>query len=65
MSDSEPRAKQLAMILQAIDDAHMEFAEYKVDFRKRMTSLVNEAAMLKRTILSGQMTITDISQAGD
>lgn len=61
----EDRAKQLAMILQAIDDAEMEFAEYKTDFKKRMTTLVNHAAQLKRDILSGQLTIMDIPHAGD
>lgn len=62
---SEDRAKQLAMILQAIDDAEMEFAEYRTNFKERMTRLTNSAATLKRDILSGQMTITELPQAGD
>ena len=58
---SDDKARHLALILQAIDDLEMEFAEYKTDYKERMTKLVNEAATLKRNILSGQMTLTDIA----
>jgi hypothetical protein len=59
VSDKEPRAKQLAMILQGIDDLKMERAEYLTDYKERLTHLVNEASKLKRDIISGQMTIVD------
>lgn len=65
MTDKEPRAKQLAMILQAIDDLKMERAEYLTDYKERLTRLVNEASKMKRDIISGQMSITDLAAAGD
>jgi len=55
------RGKQLAMLLQAIADTEMEFAEQKTEFKDRMTRLHNEADKLRRDILSGQMSLTDVA----
>lgn len=61
----DERAKQLALILQAIHDCEGEFAEVKLEFKKRLEVLHNEAFRLGRDILSGQMTIAEIGKAGD
>lgn len=53
----DERAKQLALIYQAIDDCDREFAEARADFKSRREVLENEAYKLRRDILSGQMTL--------
>ena len=52
---SEERAKQLARLLQAIDDCERGFSEIKTDYKNRMEILRNQEYALRQQILSGQM----------
>lgn len=56
---SDGKATQLALIYQAIDEVFQERAEALADFKKRITTLQNEASYLRHEILSGQKTIAD------
>jgi len=51
---SQDRAKQLAMIYQAIEDCDREFAEERAEYKERRESLIEEARKLRTIILSGQ-----------
>lgn len=51
------QAQRLAMLLQAIDDAEAERAEYMTEHKDRVMRLRNEASKLKREILTGQLTL--------
>lgn len=48
------KAKQLAMVLQAIEDAEREMADYRTDYKARMERLLNSARILRNEILTGQ-----------
>lgn len=56
---SEERAKQLAMIYQAIEDCDRDFAAERADYKFRRESLIKSAYELRRSILTGQMSIVD------
>jgi hypothetical protein len=60
-----PRAKQLAMLLQAIEDLKQEKARWQAEYKDRMEQLVGEAARLRTDILTGQMSLSDIAEEGD
>ena len=51
------QAQRLAMILQAIEDAEREMADYRADFKSRVERLQKQAWQLRNEILSGQMTL--------
>lgn len=49
------RARQIALLLQALDDLDRSFAEQKTEYKDSRTRLQNELGKLQRDILSGQM----------
>ena len=51
------KARQLAMILQAIEEAEREMADYRASHKERMETLHHEAWKLRCEILSGQKTL--------
>ena len=62
---SQDRARQIALILQAIDDTEREFAETKTEFKDRMTRLQNQLHTAKADILSGQLELVPEQPTGD
>lgn len=60
---SQDRAQQLAMILQAIEDAEQEMSEYRAAHKDRIERLRGEAFKLRNAILFGQLTITEAAEA--
>jgi len=56
----DQKARQIALLLQAIDDIDMERAEFMTDYKERRTRLENELGKVKRDVLSGQMTLTEV-----
>lgn len=51
----EPRSKRFAMILQAIEDAEEDMANYRKDHASRMDTLRKELRALKMDELTGQL----------
>ena len=56
------QAERLALILQAIEDAERQMADYRKDYTARMEHLRQQAWQLRNEILSGQLTITDVME---
>lgn len=54
---SEDRAKQMALLYQAISDCEEERSEAAADFKARLETLHKEANRLRYEILTGQMSI--------
>ncbi len=48
------RLMRMAMLLKAIDDEESSFAAIRTEHKDTMTKLINELAMLKYEVLSGQ-----------
>lgn len=51
------RAKQIALLLQAIEDLHAEKAEFLTEWKSRMTLLENQLGARKTEILTGQLSL--------
>lgn len=49
------RARQLALILKAIDDEEMALAEITTEFKSRIEKLRHDARRVQQAILGGQM----------
>lgn len=53
------RAKELAILLQGIEDLKQEKATWQAEYKERMERLVGELARLRTDVLTGQMRIED------
>lgn len=51
---SEDRAKQLAHLLQALDDCDSNFVEMRMEYKNRREVLINQISALRFCIISGQ-----------
>ena len=49
------QAQRLALILQAIEDAEREMADYRAEHKSRLERLQKQAWQLRNEILGGQM----------
>lgn len=54
---TEDRAKHLAFLCQAIDDAEGERKEFMKDWAARYQTLLNQRYRLQNEILSGQLSL--------
>lgn len=58
---NQDKGVRLAMILQAIEDANLDFAEVRADFKARIDRLQKELFQVRQEILSGQTSLLDIA----
>lgn len=49
------RGKQIALLLQAVDDLDREFATQKTEYKDDRQKLLNELGKVRRDILAGQL----------
>lgn len=53
------RGQHLAMVLQAMEDAEKDLAQYKAEHKSRMETLLRQKQRLQFEILTGQMSLIE------